>query len=744
MREYYDKRLKALKLSEDYPGFIQRVWRDQGVQHTPILYPDQQGNICIPYFSLSGALDVENKTDNPGNPMQVQYVVKRLAQPIDPKRKYENPKGMPNRIYLTPAIIEAYQNRQEIETLYIIEGQFKALAGWRHGLHIVGMTGIWGWKKGAKKPVLQDQLTYLIKACRPKNVVLLLDADTRMVKKNYVLEKRDLADRLQNFYRAVQQFAVCMEAFSCTSWFMQIHEDSEQKGLDDLLEVIEDPAPVIMDMKLFNLHQVERKSYVQGLNLTEAQPKQLKAFFRLNSVSLFYNQYEHLIGEEEFIWKRGRYQFKEEKGTVCQLAHPDSFKFLRVGCDYYKRITLVTHGGDMVPVMEPWKKGAISEDYPREFVQQIEKYDTFVNIPDHSDEFEQVYRLPDGSKLFNMYSPLPEKPLAGRFPTIYTFIQHIFGDMKLESGWPRYQLALDWLSILYNKPKAKLPIIALVSEENETGKSTFVNLLMWLFGENVVRLGNSDLTGEFNAHYIHKLVACIEEGLIEKQDTKEKLKSLSTADRDLLNAKFSTKTQIDVMLKFVITSNHPTKFIPLESSDNRFFVCQVPSFQKKDPKAKEKMKREVPAFLYFLKNRKLKHPEEGRMYFKESLYKTPEFIRACQDSLPTLQRSIRDYVTDYFWRCSTTECHLTFKDLMHAMNMKGNDRAYLKKILTEKMGIDAPTKNVRRDVFEWDDFAQERRKKSKVGQFYTFRAEQFLTSAEIEQLQQENPQQPIR
>ncbi|MCI4667462.1 MAG: DUF5906 domain-containing protein [Bacteroidia bacterium] len=737
MNDYLNTRLAQLGLSKDFPGFTQKIWRDQGLQSLPLLYPDDHGNICIPYLSLNGEMDVYDKTDNPGNVMQVSYIVKRLRAPEDPKRKYENPKGRPNRIYLTPTVIDAYRQKQEIPTLYVVEGQFKALAGWRHGLHIVGITGIWGWKKGSKKPELQSQLKQLLEVCKPQRLVLLLDADSRLVKPEYVLEKRDLAERLENFFRAVQQFSVVMESYPCEAYFAQIHEDSEEKGLDDLLHASPDTEGILKALHPQKLQ--EKNPYIQGLNLSLSQPKQLKAFFRLNSVSLFYNRYEELIGEEEFIWKRGRYRFSEETGKVEQLAHPDSFKFLRVGCDYYKKITLVTQSGDLVPVMEPWKKGAISEDYPKEFVAQIPKFDTFVNIPDHSEDFKQVYALPDGSRLYNMYAPLPTKQVYGRFPTIYAFIKHVFGESRLESGLPRYQLALDWMSLLFQKPRVKLPIICLVSEENETGKSTFVNLLMWLFGENVVRLGNSDLTGEFNAHYISKLVACIEEGLIEKQDTKEKLKSLSTADRDLLNAKFSTKTQIDVMLKFVITSNHPTKFIPLEESDNRFFVCQVPQFKHKDPKAKERMKKEVPAFLYYLANRRVRHPEEGRMWFRESLYKTPEFMRACQDSLPVLQRSIRDYVVEYFWRYATRECNLTLKELLKAMDLKGTDRAYLKKILTEKMGIEAPTRNQRKPVYEWDVLTNEIREQSKVGQWYTFRAEDYLTSTELEKLAKNNP-----
>ena len=46
---------------------------------------------------------------------------------------------------------------------------------------------------------------------------------------------------------------------------------------------------------------------------------------------------------------------------------------------------------------------------------------------------------------------------------------HIFGD--------QYELGLDYLQILYTMPQQKLPILLLVSEERNTGKSTILNFL---------------------------------------------------------------------------------------------------------------------------------------------------------------------------------------------------------------------------------------------------------------------------
>ena len=69
--------------------------------------------------------------------------------------------------------------------------------------------------------------------------------------------------------------------------------------------------------------------------------------------------------------------------------------------------------------------------------------------------------------------------------TIAALVRHIFGD--------QYELGLDYLQLLYTKPLQKLPILLLVSEERNTGKSTFLNFLKALFEANVTFNTNESL-----------------------------------------------------------------------------------------------------------------------------------------------------------------------------------------------------------------------------------------------------------
>lgn len=56
-------------------------------------------------------------------------------------------------------------------------------------------------------------------------------------------------------------------------------------------------------------------------------------------------------------------------------------------------------------------------------------------------------------------------------------IHHIFGE--------QFELGMDYMQLLNAKPTQKLPILLLVSEERDTGKTTFLNFLKAVFEDNV-------------------------------------------------------------------------------------------------------------------------------------------------------------------------------------------------------------------------------------------------------------------
>ena len=83
------------------------------------------------------------------------------------------------------------------------------------------------------------------------------------------------------------------------------------------------------------------------------------------------------------------------------------------------------------------------------------------------------------------YEPIPFQPADGIFPHIHDFFAHIFGE--------QVELGYDYLQLLYLRPLQRLPVLLLVSDERNTGKTTFLNLLKSIFGGNVTFNTNEDL-----------------------------------------------------------------------------------------------------------------------------------------------------------------------------------------------------------------------------------------------------------
>lgn len=126
-------------------------------------------------------------------------------------------------------------------------------------------------------------------------------------------------------------------------------------------------------------------------------------------------------------------------------------RFVRIATTYYKTVMRPNAMGELSECRMPWSIEAIRQDYGKDFLANIPKYDGFCCVPAHID-----YKPVVGTFL-NRYSPISHIPMPGEWPTIEALVRHIFGS--------QYELGLDYLQLLYTNPLQKLPILLLVSEE---------------------------------------------------------------------------------------------------------------------------------------------------------------------------------------------------------------------------------------------------------------------------------------
>lgn len=298
-----------------------------------------------------------------------------------------------------------------------------------------------------------------------------------------------------------------------------------------------------------------------------------------------------------------------------------------VGPTLYKRVEVPTING-MVSRLRPWGKDRMINDHSRDFLKEIPRYDGFCNLPAHEDYQEKV------GKFLNLYQPLPYQPSEepGDFPHIRALLRHVFKE--------RYELGEDYIQILYQFPRQKLPILLLVSQERNTGKTTFMNFLKDLFGANATFNSSDDFRSQFNADWGAKLLIMVDEALIQRREECEKIKAYSTATHAKVEGKGRDREDIEFFGKFVLASNNLDFPVIIDDEETRYWVEELQPLENDDVDMAEKLRSEIPAFLHYLKHRQLASEKKTRMWFSRELIETEAERRIKKSSLPKPEKDL--------------------------------------------------------------------------------------------------------
>ena len=167
----------------------------------------------------------------------------------------------------------------------------------------------------------------------------------------------------------------------------------------------------------------------------------------------------------------------------------------------------------------------------------------------------------------------------------------------------------------------------MVSEERNTGKSTFLNFLKAVFQNNVTFNTNEDFRSQFNSDWAGKLLIVVDEVLLNRREDSERLKNLSTTLSYKVEAKGKDRDEISFFAKFVLCSNNELLPVIIDVGETRYWVRKIERLKSDDTDFLQKLKAEIPAFLYFLQHRTLSTRKESRMWFAPKLTFTPALQR---------------------------------------------------------------------------------------------------------------------
>ena len=391
-------------------------------------------------------------------------------------------------------------------------------------------------------------------------------------------------------------------------------------------------------------------------------------------------------------------------------------EFIRVGTTLYKLVNQPRLNGGYVKKRIPWNNETLRQDYGKDYIGSVPKYDGFCTVPEH------IGHRPVVGKFLNLYESIDHQPKEGDFSHIQSLVRHIFGE--------QYELGMDYLQLLYLQPVQKLPILLLVSEERNTGKSTFLNFLKTLFQNNVTFNTNEDFRSQFNSDWAGKLLIVVDEVLLNRREDSERLKNLSTTLSYKVEAKGKDRDEIAFFAKFVLCSNNEYLPVIIDAGETRYWVRKIERLQSDDTDFLQKLKAEIPAFLHFLQHRQLSSEKESRMWFAPSLLHTEALQKIIRSNRNRLEIEMQELILDIMDSVGTDTFSFCYNDLLLLLvhSQVKVEKHQVRKVLQECWKLTPAPNTLTYNTYQVD-YTRECRYSPirRIGRFYTVTREQLTT-----------------
>jgi len=337
----------------------------------------------------------------------------------------------------------------------------------------------------------------------------------------------------------------------------------------------------------------------------------------------------------------------------------DSHFYIRIGTTYYKLIERPQISGDKITSLVKWSRETIIQDHGKKIIYDIPKYDGFCCIPNHLKYQKTI------ENFYNIYNEIPHQPSISRvsvdeIPFSISFLQHIFGN--------QVDLGLDYLKILLENPTQILPILCLVSKERATGKTTFLKWMKEIFGRNMTYIKGDSFNSQFNSDWASMLLIAIDEVFFDRKEITERLKYLSTTNKDKLENKGKDREEIDFFGKFILCSNNEDNFIQIDENEIRFWVLKINPIKLENTEFLQNLISEIPQFLSFLIHRKFHSQKKSRMWFSPDEIKTKALQKLVFKNGNKLEAKMVELLYEFFESNEVQEISVVPQDILNMLN----------------------------------------------------------------------------
>lgn len=289
---------------------------------------------------------------------------------------------------------------------------------------------------------------------------------------------------------------------------------------------------------------------------------------------------------------------------------------------------------------------------------------------------------------------------------------------------------MDYLQLLYLYPVQKLPILLLVSEERNTGKSTFLNFLKAVFQNNVTFNTNEDFRSQFNSDWAGKLLIMVDEVLLNRREDSERLKNLSTTLFYKVEAKGKDRDEIGFFAKFVLCSNNEHLPVIIDAGETRYWVRKIVPLRNDDTDFLQKLKAEIPAFLHFLQHRQPSTKKESRMWFNPKLLETDALWKIIRSNRNRLEIEMGELLLDIMASVNVESVSFCLNDIIPLLvcSQVKVEKSQVRKVVQECWKLTPASNSLSYTTYQYD-YNRECRYSPvrRIGRYYTVSKEQLET-----------------
>lgn len=275
---YYKDRLKLLEITEE----------DNKIDNRYITFSDDgSGNILIRYINPNGSLMEYKPVGSRYNTgyKRIRYAIPRNDKKTGKSIKYHSPPDTSSRPFLNGLV--KFFPQGPIETLYMVEGEFKAFVLCKMGIPAIGISGIHCFSKLIRKKIdnsnnsfaderkgkvldaqFLKEILQVIKLKGVKKLVFLHDADATENSKQ---------SRLISFSSSVNYFNMACKNASVHAYYSHINSAfiEKGKGIDDLLTNYKTDSHTILN----ELKSLSCFKYFTCFDLKKTPIEQIEYYF---------------------------------------------------------------------------------------------------------------------------------------------------------------------------------------------------------------------------------------------------------------------------------------------------------------------------------------------------------------------------------------------------------------------------------------------------------------------------------